>query len=227
MFKQIKKALPIALVGVFAVASVAWATSAEVKPGTQIIASSTDKGVFSTANPPVGVSSGISFSDLGTIDVTKRVPSGTAIDYVFVADNRGTNVGFTANVSATPLTASVNDLTATGKVNISIPANEVLKVTASNLTAMFGSTSLPQATSLTLPVSSTPVTFMTAIKGRGAGAYLAQLNYTLTLPNFLPSTSTVTPDSDSSAFKNAKVTELGLFAGTYSTTITYSLSSAP
>jgi hypothetical protein len=228
MFKQIKKALPIALVGVFAIASVAWATSAGVKPGTLIIASSSNgEGDFSEANQTVGVSSGISFSDLGKIDVTKSLPSGTAIDYVFVADNRGTNAGFSANVSATPLTASVADLTATGNVKVSIPANEVLKVTANNPAALNNSKSLPQATALASPVGSIPVTIMTANKGRGAGAYLSQLNYTLTLPNYLPSSSTLTPDSDKSAFKNANVSEVGLFAGTYSTTITYSLSAAP
>ncbi|MDF2647822.1 MAG: hypothetical protein K0Q73_3627, partial [Paenibacillus sp.] len=70
-------------------------------------------------------------------------------------------------------------------------------------------------------------TFFYADKSQGSGAYTADLTYTLTLPNYLPSTSTVVPTSDQSKFKGATVTDLGLFAGTYTTTITYSVTQAP
>jgi hypothetical protein len=228
MFKQIKKALPIAIVGVFAVASVALAaTSGVVTGGNLIIASSTDTGDFSTGNPTTGVVSRISFSDLGTIDASTSLASKSALDYLFVADNRGRNEGFAAKVSATSLKSTVPDATATGKnVTVDIPAELVLTVTAVNYRPWFSSKSLAQVPSGEQKVSATGVDVLFANKGKGAGAFVADLNYTLTLPNYLPAGSIVTAEPGS-AFQNVVVTNLGLFAGTYSTTITYSMTAAP
>jgi hypothetical protein len=229
MFKKMKKALPIAIVGVFAAASVAWGAGADVNSGSLFIGSSTDNGFFSKGNPMSGaVISGLTFNNLGTIDVTKTLSSGTATDYLFVADSRGTNAGFVAKVSATALTAKVPDSTANGDVIISIPADQVLKVSAGNPTPLFESKPLAQAHFGTQLVGSAGVNLLSANKGGGAGAFLTTLIYTLTLPNYLPAGSSVSATSNDSAFKNVtNVTNLGLFAGTYNTTVTYSITTAP
>jgi hypothetical protein len=232
MFKKMKKALPIAIAGVFAAASVAWGTSVGVTGGSLFIGSSTDKLALSTGNPLSGaVSSGINFDTLGTIDVTKTLSSGMATDYLLVADNRGTNAGFVAKVSASSLTATVPDSTSAGNfVNISIPADRVLTVSAGSLTPLFGSKPLAQAHVGTQSVGSSAVNLLSVNKGVGTGAFLTTLNYTLTLPNYLPAGSLVSATSPSSAFKNVtdtNVTNLGLFAGTYNTTVTYSITTAP
>jgi hypothetical protein len=231
MFKQIKKALPITLVGVFAVASVAFAASSGVVTGGNlIIASSTVEGDFdsSTGNPTTRIDSKISFSDLGTIDASTSLTSKTALDYLFVADNTGKNAGFVAKVSATPLTTTVPDATATGKnVTVAIPADSVLTVTAVSYKPMYKSKDLAQVPIGTHSVGAGGVDVLFANKGKGAGAFLTGLNYTLTLPNYLPAGSIVTSETGS-AFKNVTdVTNLGLFAGSYSTTITYSITVAP
>ncbi|SEC04821.1 WxL domain-containing protein [Paenibacillus sp. GP183] len=230
MFKQIKKALPIALVGVFAVASVAFAASSGVvNGGDLVIASNTDDGVFTNANPSTVVVSGISFNGLGTIDVSTKLASKSALDYLFVADNRGKNAGFVAKVSASPLTTTVPDSTAPGKtVTVNIPADSVLTVTAVSYKPKFTTKSdLAQVPTGTLSVGAAGIDILFANKGKGAGAFVAGLNYTLTLPNYLPTGSIVTAAPES-AFKNVTdVTNLGLFAGSYDTTITYSITSAP
>jgi hypothetical protein len=227
MLKKVQTVLPIVLLGLFMVASVAWGATAGVTSGTLLVSSSTDATTFTTANPPSVLTSGINFNSLGTIDVSKNLLPVTALDHVFIADNTGKNAGWSVKLSATPLTATVTDSTADGNVTITIPADKVLTAAASNLTPLFNSKPQAQVPSGSFSVGSTATNIMFANKGAGAGAYLADVNYTLSLPNYLPVGSTVTATSNSSAFKNSTVTDLGLFAGSYSTTITYSLSVAP
>lgn len=240
MLKKVKRVFPFALVGVLAVSSVALGATADVGSGNYTIASNTNKGSLSEGTKASGVASGINFTGLGTIDVGRDsfIPAATALDYVRVDDNTGKNAGWNAIVSASNLTATVVDSTATGNVTVSIPADRVLTVSASNPTPLFGAHAhakfLPGPTSLGSGTSA--VTFFYADKSQGSGAYTADLAYTLTLPNYLPTGTTVIPTSDQSAFKNVNVpdqngktreTELGLFAGTYTTTINYAITQAP
>lgn len=229
MFRKLKKSLPFALIGVLAVTNVAMGSTVGVGSGNYTIASSTDKGSLSEGNAASGIASGINFTNLGTIDVGKDVflSPGTAMDYVRVDDNTGKNAGWSALVSATPLTAVVPDSTASGNVTVVIPIENVLSAAASSPTPLFGAKAQAKVTSGTFSIGASAVNFFYAVKSQGAGAYTADLTYTMALPNYLPEGSTVTPDSASSSFKDADVTELGLFAGTYNTTITYSIGLAP
>jgi hypothetical protein len=229
MLKKVTKVLPIALMGLFAAASVAWGAMGGVTPGTLLVSSSIDATSFATGNPPTALLSGINFNSLGTIDVSKNLVPVTALDHVFIADNSGTNAGWSVKVSATALTTTVHDSTAaaTDTVTITIPADQVLTAAAGNPTPWFNSKPQAHGPSGSFSVGSTAATIMYANKGAGAGAYVTDVSYTLSLPKYLPAGSTVTASLNSSVFNSAVVTDLGLFAGSYSTTITYSLSVAP
>ncbi len=167
-----------------------------------------------------------------TVDVSSVIPTKTAFEYVRADDNTGKNKGgWQVKVMATPLTATVNDETtaADDSVNISIPIDTVMQVEASGLTRIHGPSL--KAGDITLssgPLSEQGLTFMKSAKGKGQGAYYCKLDYTLSMPSYLPASATVTPDYPAdSALDDVPVTDLSLFEGTYRTTITYFTVDAP
>jgi hypothetical protein len=209
---------------------VAFGAGLVLQPGFLVIGS--NPVLTDLVNGTGSTTSGINF---GTkpIDVKAAIPSFTATDYVAVSDYRGRNSGWSFKVSATNLTAAVlDDTTAastTDTVAISIPISSILKFSGSELTPYyFSKTTGLSLTTAQTAVANAGVTILAAPRGRGAGAYTAKTSYTLDLPNYLPVGSTVVPqDTANSAFTNDTVTELGLFEGSYSTTITYTSAAAP
>ncbi|GGE27307.1 hypothetical protein GCM10011391_02080 [Pullulanibacillus camelliae] len=234
MFKKVRKFIPaVILFGALLSANSAFAASSgTITGGTLNFASNTDQNALTEGSNVTSSNSLVGFGSIGTVDVTEQFSTINTNDYLRIDDNRGTNEGWQIKVSASDLTANVEDKT-TGKtgdtVQITLPIGSVLKANTASLSNIAGSmegiTSQTGATSL----SPSGVALVTADKGYGAGAYSANVTYALSLPNYLPADATLTP-SDATDSKFANVTDptrIGMFAGDYSTTIQYAVTVAP
>lgn len=233
MKKKLRTALLLTLIGSIGLANTVFGSGATV-PGSTLNFNSDAADTVAEGTNVSSQGSGIAFGTTGNISAVNGIPAVNATEYVRLTDNRGTNAGWRAKVSATDLTAtdlddksSASNLTDT--VTVTIPINSILTAATSSLTGLNGS----NITGVTVASSSTAVTnsgvdVMNAAAASGAGDYRAAVGYILSLPKYLPTGSTVTPSAlIDSSFDTATVTNLGLFAGTYSTTVTYAISAAP
>lgn len=233
MFKKIGKAVPVLALGAMLFGQPTYATTGatgHVSPGELKFDNHTEKSSLSSGKHLISNPSSIGFGELGQIDVLKSIPEKQVNDYVRVEDHRGENSGWVLKVAADDLTAVVPDKTTTNEADnltVKIPISSVLQVSSSNLNAHAGST-LNVKVKEQSALNNGGVAILEASKGHGAGAYTADLTYYLTLPNYL-SDATITPD-DAVNSKFAGLVDyshVGLFAGEYKTTVTYSITTAP
>jgi hypothetical protein len=175
--------------------------------------------------------SGVGFGT-ATINMSASIGSMNSSDFIRI-DNSG-NLGWNVLVSATPFTATILDLSSSvggATVTVAIPSNTVLTVNPQSPTALSGSlTNVTAQNTGGIVVTSSGVKVIHATASYGKGSYKQQLNYTLIMPNYLPTSTTISGAAADSKFVTANRTvgaKIGLFAGTYSSTITYSLITGP
>jgi hypothetical protein len=187
----------------------------------------------STAGTLQANSSGILFGTV-TINMASTIAAITSSDYIRVDDNRGNNAGWNVTVSASDFTAtSIPDLSATGSLTVAIPASSILKLSSQTPSALFTTdlaNVIAQSTSSTAVTSGSGIKVLKAAAGYGQGVYKQQLDYTLTMPNYLPGATVITATDGASKFISANRTpsaQIGLFAGIYNSTISYSISTGP
>jgi hypothetical protein len=233
--KRLLKALALLLLMMNVVGvNMAWGANVNVKGGDLNFASSTDKNALTEGSDVTSAASGIQFGESSVIDVGKEIaiPAINASDYIRVDDNRGKNAGWRIQVSATDLSMTVDDPTVDGTVDtitVTLPIGSVLTAGASNLTALGNSKTNGVTLDPVSTLSTAGISLLSAEKGKGAGAYTADVSYTLSLPNFLPSGTTIAAVSTSplADYTDAEIQDLGMFAGTFATTINYQISQAP
>lgn len=230
--------LCLAIISMFALASVSMAASTVTVNGNNFFLKSDTVSANLDAAGSVGTAQAfnhdIAFGTV-TINMASTIAALTSSDFLRVDDNRGINGGWNVSVAATDFTATgiTDQSVAAGTVDVTIPANTILTITPVSPTALFST----ELANVTAPVIvATPVTsgagikVMTALKGYGQGVYKQQLDYTLTMPNYLPATSVITATDLSSEFLSGNrdgSAKIGLFAGTYSSTISYSMTTGP
>jgi hypothetical protein len=216
-------------------AGTAWGANVSVKGGSLNFASSTDKDALTEGSEVASLASGIQFGETSVIDVGSAtvIPPIAASDYIRIDDNRGKNAGWRIRVSATDLSFTVDDPTVdnnTDTITVTVPVGSVLTAGGSNLTALGSSKTKGVTLDPVSALSTSGISLVSAEKGKGAGAYTADVTYSLSLPNFLPTGTTITAtnaDSPMKAYTDADIQDLGIFAGTYTTTVNYQISQAP
>ncbi|HEY0828444.1 MAG TPA: WxL domain-containing protein [Bacilli bacterium] len=238
MNKKLGLSLPFVLIISLFLSLVVLGANVGVSGGELKFDSNTDPLELEEGDEVATSNSGIFPAAESTIDVSTAIPALTAVDYIRLDDDRGTHAGWSVKVSASNLTsAALTDPTSTtsGTVVITIPVASVFAVVTNNLNRLSGSLKGVSVPSGSAAITTGGVNVMNAVSGRGSGAYKANVNYTLTLPNYLPPGSTVVPSAPSTSSLDefaaedigAGVEDLGLFAGSYSTTVTYAISQAP
>jgi hypothetical protein len=239
MKKITKLSLFIALVSTFTFVSVTTAASTIIVNGNNFFLKSDTVSANLDAAGSVGtvqaLNHDIVFGSV-TINMASTIAAINSADYLRVDDNRGQNAGWNVSVSATDFTATaVPDLSVTsaGKtINVAIPASTILTITPVAPAALFSTELSNVAAPVTVatPVASGAGTkIMVAQKGYGQGVYKQALNYTLTMPNYLPAATVITATDSTSKFlpANRPSGQIGLFAATYTSTISYSLTTGP
>jgi hypothetical protein len=236
MKKRTKLSLLIALVSTFTFVSVTTAASTITVNGSNFflksdtVSANLDAGSVGTVQT---LNHDIAFGTV-TINMASTIAAINSADYLRVDDNRGQNAGWNVSVSALPFTATgITDLSVTtGTITVAIPASSILTITPVAPAALFAT----EISNVTAPVIvATPVAngagtkIMVAQKGYGQGVYKQALNYTLTMPNYLPAATVITATDLTSKFlpANRPSGQIGLFAATYSSTISYSLTTGP
>jgi hypothetical protein len=233
MKKLTKLSIFFALLSMFSLSTV-HAASVTVN-GTNFFLNSdtTSATLDSTAGMLQAKSSGIVFGTV-TINMASTIAAITSSDYIRVDDNRGNNSGWNVTVSATDFTATaIPDLSATGTLTVTIPSSSILTLSSQNPSALFSTESanvIAQSTSNTTVTSGSGIKVLNAAKGYGQGVYKQKLDYTLTMPNYLPAASVITATDAASQFIAPNRTvgaQIGLFSGTYTSTISYSITTGP
>jgi hypothetical protein len=220
------------------------ATIGEVySAGTYSKINNTDTASFTTYGTTASVTSGIEFGST-TINMAGAITSISKTDFIRIDDMVMPNIDWNVKVSATNFTATVSDYSSAvggATLTVNIPANAILTVTpqapiVSGTAVLTGMTA--QNTS-GIAVTNTGVMVLNAAASgcRGScdsegsnGYYKQQFDYTLTFPNYLPDTATITGAQADSKFIPANRTagaKIGLFAGTYSSTIAYTIAAGP
>lgn len=236
--KKNKIILCLAIVSTFAFATVSMAASSVTVNGNNFFLKSDTVSANLDAAGSVGTAQAfnhdIAFGTV-TINMASTIAAITSSDFLRVDDNRGINAGWNVSVAATDFTATgiTDQSVAAGTIDVAIPASTILTITPVAPTALFST----ELANVTAPVIvATPVTsgagtkVMTAQKGYGQGVYKQELGYTLTMPNYLPAASVITatdPTSEFLAGNRDGAAKIGLFAGTYSSTISYSMTTGP
>jgi hypothetical protein len=237
MKKRTKLSLLIALVSTFTFASVTTAASTITVSGNNFFLKSDTVSANLDAAVNIGtvqtLNHDIAFGTV-TINMASTIAAITSADYLRVDDNRGQNAGWNVSVSASPFTATaITDLSVTsGTITVAIPASTILTITPVAPTALFATelSNVAAPVIVATPVASGAGTkIMVAQKGYGQGVYKQALTYTLTMPNYLPSSTVITATDSTSKFlpANRPSGQIGLFAATYSSTISYSLTTGP
>jgi hypothetical protein len=220
------------------------ATTGEVfSAGTYNIISNTNSASLIASGTTASDNSGITFGSV-TINMAGVITPISKTDFIRIDNSVTPKNGWNVTVSAANFTATVTDYSSAvggATLTVNIPANTILTVKPQAPTAS-GSVSLTGVSAQNtsgFAVASTAVKVLSAAaSGCGAGCgfsgnngyYMQQLNYTLTIPNYLPTTATITGAQADSKFIPANRTagaKIGLFAGTYSSTITYAIGVGP
>jgi hypothetical protein len=214
------------------------ATREVYSAGTYSIISNTNTALLTSSGTTASVTSGIAFGSV-TINMAGAITPVSKTDFIRIDNTVTPKIGWNVKVSATNFTATVTDYSSAvggATLTVNIPANNILKVTPKAPTAS-GAVSLTGMTAQNtsgIAVTSTGVKVLNATAGNGYdssnGYYKQQLDYTLTFPNYLPGTATITGANADSKFIPANRTagaKIGLFAGTYSSTITYTITAGP
>lgn len=205
---------------------------------------------------PVGIAQGstttraslMSFGS-ATINMAGAIAAISITDYIRIDNTTATTTGWKVNVYASDFIASLvpDSSSAVGgaTLRVTIPANTMLTVTpqaptASGTASLTGVTAqntsgIAVTSSPGVPVISAAICASPGCGNDGGNAaspnyYLQQLNYTLTLPTYLPSTATISlaqADSEFTAANRTPGAKIGLFAATYSSTLTYSMTVGP
>jgi hypothetical protein len=232
MKMKTKLSLLIAVVCTFALASVSMASTITVN-GTNFFLTSTTSANLNTAGTTQASNNGIVFGTV-TIDMASTIPAINSSDYIRVDDNRGKNAGWNVSVSALDFTANgiIDQSVASGTINVSIPASTILTLSPQSPTSPYSSelANVTAQNTGNTAVTSGGIKVLNAAKGYGQGVYTQQLNYTLTMPNYLPSSSVITATDSTSKFLTTNRTtgaKIGLFEGTYTSTISYSITTGP
>jgi hypothetical protein len=175
-----------------------------------------------------------------TINMAGSIAAISITDYIRVNNTTNTNTGWNIIVTASNFIAtSVPDSSSAvggATLSVTIPANTMLTVKPQTPTKS-GTASLTGVTAQNTSGSAVTiggVKVLSAATNRGNdgnnGYYLQQLNYTLTLPTYLPSTATISSAQADSKFTVANRTpgaKIGLFAATYSSNLIYSITAGP
>jgi len=241
-----KKIAILALTASLAFAHSALAsTSASVDGGTlnfNNVSGSTPSSIAEGTNVTDSGSdlSGFGSNALINIDEADQVLAAiTAQETIRLDDNRGNLAGWKVSVSAnSTVTATVADplSSAQGTLSIAVPTADVLTFTANSLTSLAGATNNVALTS-SGTLSATGQSLLRAIQGYGDGAYSAVVTYSLAMPSYYTSGTTITPsDATTSTFDErlalsaaagGTVENVGLLAGTYTATVNYAISATP
>ncbi|MCX7921515.1 MAG: WxL domain-containing protein [Clostridia bacterium] len=228
----------VLVISILLFSTLTYGSDLTVNGGNLVLNSDTSSATLSglTSGTVGTASSDTSNMGFGTITIymASAITPLSSTDNIRIDDNRGTSVGWNIVVSATDLTATLADQTSTepgAQVTITFPMDEVLTVTPNDLTAINSSdlTNVAKQSVGSAVTGGAGVKIASASNGYGAGAYLQQLDYSLTITNYLPNTVTVTPtDAAGSKFANRDPgSKMPLLAGTYSSTVTYALSTGP
>jgi hypothetical protein len=212
--------------------------------GTYNIISNTNSASLNASGTNTSVTSGITFGTV-TINMAGAITPISKTDFIRIDNTVTPKIGWNVKVSATNFTATVTDYSSAvggATLTVNIPANTILTVTPQAPTASGNVplTGMSAQNTSGIAVASTGVKVLSASASGCGGAgcgydsnngyYLQQLNYTLTIPNYLPGTATITGAQADSKFIPANRTagaKIGLFAGTYSSTITYAIAAGP
>lgn len=159
----------------------------------------------------------LTFSSV-TLDVSANQNS-TGSNTVDITDERGTGAGWSVSLAVSDFVTSIPDPTASsGDITLAIPANAVT-VSGGTVTFIAGqsisSTAGPLVSS-TLTLSNTPTSVINTSPGYGMGKYSVPLNFNISLPKMV-TVQAVGTDSKYTAGS----TQIGLYAGTYTSTFTY------
>jgi hypothetical protein len=236
MNSNISKLLSATLIIVMVM--LAAATAEVYSAGTYSIISNTNSASLTTSGTTASVTSGIAFGSV-TINMAGSIAPISMTDFIRIDNTVTPKNGCNVKVSATNFTATVTDYSSAvggATLTVNIPANNILTVTPQAPTASGTAvlTGMSAQNTSGIAVTTTGVKVLSASIGYGysgaGGYYKQQLNYTLTLPNYLPGTATITGAKTDSKFIPANRTagaKIGLFAGTYSSTIIYFIAAGP
>lgn len=200
--------------------------------GTLIFSSSlagaADTQVIAGALSGPGAST-LALSSIGALNLS-ATQTATGTESITVADNRGSGAGWRMSVAATNFQATgITDPTVgAATLTVTLPVASVLtaNVTALSSTQGQDTTSITQTSSATA-VTTGGITLLSAATGYGMGTYNGTLGYTFTLPKTVAPANIVSSNSTTSTYKSGHSVTAGIFAGTYSTTVTYTTSNTP
>ncbi|HZG85141.1 WxL domain-containing protein [Paenibacillus sp.] len=176
------------------------------------------------------------------IDMGSAVPAITANDYVRVDDNTGQGAGWKVTVSASDLRATVNDPSlngATFKVNLPVDSTNpdpihntntpILQVVQDGTLTGVNSSDTTNVSAYSGQVTTSGVRIMDADVMFGQGAYTQRFRYTLKLPQYISiaQLSDIAAGSQYEATNSNRPAQVGLFEGSYSTTVTYTVATGP
>lgn len=146
-----------------------------------------------------------------------------------ISDDRGTGAGWRVSVAATNLTATVSDPSAASQtLSLSIPASGVLTAAVSALSSVYGqdTTGITQTTAATA-VTDSGIQLLSAGTGYGMGHYSSTVGFIFTMPKTIDISYITASDQVNSRFKSGSTVSPGIFAGTYTSTVTYTTANTP
>lgn len=167
---------------------------------------------------------------------------------ISVEDLTGTNSGwiFTVNVTDFTDASSINDPSVNGEtLSLNVDVEDWLSMTLKdNVGTAIVAGDIPATDGTDIAAANYTVTNTIAGSGNvnileiepgyGAGLYDFQIDYAITLDDWLPDGTTITSSAASGVFSSASPVTVDnaaqkyqIFAGTYETTITYSIASNP
>lgn len=209
-----RRSLGVAIVAIalLLTSSIAGATGVSLLAGSTAVSSST-----------------FAFTALGTLSLA-GTNTATGSDPMTITDDRGSGAGWNVKVSATDFVATgITDPTVgAATLTVTLPIASVLTASAGSLTSTQGQ----DATNITVASSATPVTsagisLYSAATGNGMGVYTSTIAHTFTLPKTVAASGILSSDATTSTFKTGHTRAASVFAGTYNSTITYTISNAP
>jgi len=186
--------------------------------------------------PSVNPTSLMQFTHLITIDMSRPPQATTATDFVMVEDTRNKKGDWTLKVSVSEkIQGEIPDDATTPEFGdgftIEIPSKSLVNVSTSNVKKNINGEDNPKginALAYLNPIDQEGTAVLSADEKSAKGTFSAQLDYTFMLPNYLPSGTVFNRLNQASEFNHIdNISDIGIFAGTYSFSIMYTIVSAP
>lgn len=161
--------------------------------------------------------------NLSQVDLKNgQVLPSTGTTSLLVDDSTATGSGWNVKMSATDFLLEVTDRTNSGKMTVGIPISNA-KVQLSNLTSVAGAgiSGIHNNAESPLTILDTAQVILQAESGSGMGKYDSDLAFSVNIPSKVKVTNVA-------AGSNFSVgDDVGIFAGTYTSTITITISKGP